>query len=24
VRSGQVRPIPAEEVYRRIDRVLGK
>lgn len=24
VRSGQVRPIPAEEVYRRIDRALGK
>ncbi len=24
VRSGQVRPIPAEEVYRRIDRLLGR
>ncbi|MBI5384949.1 MAG: addiction module protein [Verrucomicrobia bacterium] len=24
VRFGQVRPIPAEEVYRRIDRLLGK
>ena len=24
VRSGRVKPIPAEEVYRRIDRVLGK
>ena len=24
VRSGRVKPIPAEEVYRRIDRLLGK
>jgi putative addiction module component (TIGR02574 family) len=24
VRSGQVKPIPAEEVYRCIDRLLGK
>ena len=24
VRSGRVKPIPAEEVYERIDRLLGK
>ncbi len=24
VRSGRVKPIPAEEVYRRIDRILGE
>ena len=24
VRSGRVKPIPAEEVYRRIDHLLGK
>jgi putative addiction module component (TIGR02574 family) len=24
VRSGRVKPVPAEEVYRRIDRILGK
>jgi putative addiction module component (TIGR02574 family) len=24
IRSGQVKPIPAKEVYRRIDRLLGK
>ena len=24
VRSGRVKPIPAEEVYRRIDRLLRK
>jgi putative addiction module component (TIGR02574 family) len=24
VRSGRVQPIPAEEVYRRIDSILGK
>lgn len=24
VRSGRVKAIPAEEVYRRIDRLLGK
>jgi putative addiction module component (TIGR02574 family) len=24
VRSGRVKPIPAEEVYRRINRLLGK
>ena len=24
VRSGRVKPIPAEEVYRRIDRILQK
>jgi putative addiction module component (TIGR02574 family) len=24
VRSGRVKPIPAEEVYRRIERLLGK
>jgi putative addiction module component (TIGR02574 family) len=24
VRSSRVKPIPAEEVYRRIDRILGK
>lgn len=24
IRSGRVKPIPAEEVYRRIDRILGK
>jgi putative addiction module component (TIGR02574 family) len=24
VRSGRVKPIPAEQVYRRIDRILGK
>ena len=24
VRSGRVKPVPAEEVYRRIDSLLGK
>ncbi len=24
IRSGRVKPIPAEEVYRRIDRILSK
>jgi putative addiction module component (TIGR02574 family) len=24
IRSGRVKPIPAEEVYRRIDRLLGR
>ncbi len=24
VRSGQVKPLPAEEVYRRIDQILGE
>ncbi len=24
VRSGRVEPLPANEVYRRIDRILGK
>ena len=24
VRSGRAKPVPAEEVYRRIDRILGK
>ena len=24
VRFGRVKPVPAEEVYRRIDRLLGK
>ena len=24
VRSGRVKPIPSEEVYRRIDRILNK
>ena len=24
VRSGRVKPVPAEEVYRRIDRLLGR
>ena len=24
VRSGKVRPVPAKEVYRRIERLLGK
>jgi putative addiction module component (TIGR02574 family) len=24
VRTGQVKPIPADEVYRRISRLLGK
>jgi putative addiction module component (TIGR02574 family) len=24
VRSGRVKPLPAEDVYRRIDRILGK
>ena len=24
VRSGRVKPIPVEELYRRIDRLLGK
>jgi len=24
VRCGRVKPVPAEEVYRRIDRILGE